>query len=213
MKSKLIFVELLLILLNINNKSYEAEMKYLVILFFFLSFSFTLAQQDSSKVNSPSITHDNSIADKIYYGGGIGFNFWGDYFRIAVEPMVGYKITPKLSAGAKLMYEYIKYSTELETTYNNFGGSVFSRYRVVPQFYVHAEFAYYSYQYSTKILNTTYDSEREWVPFLLLGGGYSQQIGPNVVAYAQALWDVIQDDKSPYSASEPWVSVGVGVGF
>ncbi len=188
-------------------------MKNLLVIFLFVAFSFSVAQQDSTRTTNEKTSHKKPLSEKIYYGGGIGFNFWGDYFRIAVEPMVGYKVTPKLSAGVKLMYEYIEYSTASETTYNNFGGSVFSRFRVIPQFYLHAEFAYYSYKYSTKILNTTYDSEREWVPFLLLGGGYSQQISKNTWAYAQALWDVIQDDKSPYSGSEPWISVGVGVGF
>ncbi len=188
-------------------------MKSIILFLMLVSFSYTKAHQDSAKTTSQYPTGKNSLANKVYYGGGVGFNFWGDYLRIAVEPMVGYKVTPKLSAGIKLMYEYIKYSTASETTYNNFGGSVFSRYRVVPQFYIHAEFAYYSYKHSSKFLGTTYDSEREWVPFLLLGGGYSQQISKNTWAYAQALWDVIQDSKSPYSNSEPWISVGIGVGF
>ena len=184
-------------------------MKNLFVIFLFVAFSFTVAQQDSTRSTYEKTSPKKPLSEKIYYGGGIGFNFWGDYFRIAVEPMVGCKVTPKLSAGVKLMYEYIEYSTASETTYNNFGGSLFSRFRVIPQFYLHAEFAYYGYQYSTKFT----DSEREWVPFLLLGGGYSQQISKNTWAYAQALWDVIQDDKSPYSNSEPWISVGVGVGF
>ena len=186
-------------------------MKKLIITLLLVSFSLAMAQQDSTKTTTQYPTQKSSLSDKIYFGGGVGFNFWGDYFRIAVEPMIGYKVTPKLSAGVKLMYEYIKYSTASERTYNNFGGSIFSRYRVIPQFYIHAEFAYYSYKYSSKFLGSP--SEREWVPFLLLGGGYSQQISKNTWAYAQALWDVIQDDKSPYLGSEPWISVGVGVGF
>ena len=178
-------------------------MKKSILLILLVSFSVLSGQQNSVKTTS----------SKIYYGGGIGFNFLGDYFRISVEPMIGYKITPKFSAGVKLMYEYIKYSTTAETKYNNFGGSIFSRYRVIPQFYIHVEYAYYSYQYSAKIFGSNYESERSWVPFLLLGGGYSQQIGRNSWIYAQALWDVINDDKSPYSASEPWISVGIGIGF
>lgn len=188
-------------------------MKNLVVIFLLVAFSFTTAQQDSTQTTTQKSSPKKPLSEKIYYGGGVGFNFWGDYFRIAVEPMVGYKVTPKLSAGVKLMYEYIEYSTAAETTYSNFGGSIFSRFRVVPQFYLHAEFAYYSYQYSTKILGATYDSERDWVPFLLLGAGYSQELSKNIWAYAQALWDVIQDDKSPYSEGEPWISVGIGVGF
>ncbi len=189
-------------------------MKNLLIIFLLVSFSLAMAQQDSTTTTKKHPTKKSSFSEKVYYGGGVGFNFWGDYFRISVGPMVAYKVTPKLSAGVKLMYEYIndsRYTTDV--TSNNYGGSIFSRFRVIPQFYIHAEFAYYSYQHSGKILNTTYDSEREWVPFLLLGGGYSQQLSRNTWVYAQALWDVIQDEKSPYSGNEPWVSVGVGVGF
>ncbi len=66
-----------------------------------------------------------------------------------------------------------------------------------------------SYQYSID----SYTSERDWVPFLLLGGGYSQQISRNTWAYVQILFDVIQDDSSPYDGSDPFVSFGVSVGF
>jgi hypothetical protein len=188
-------------------------MKKLFLIILLTAFSFTIAQQDSTQNrNRPTQTTKQS-ASKIYYGGGVGFNFWGDYFRISIEPMVGYKITPKFSVGAKLMYEYIKYSTASETTYNNYGSSIFSRFRVIPQFYIHAEFAYYSYQFSTKISGTTITSNRDWVPFLLLGAGYSQQISKSSWLYAQALWDVINDTKSPYAPGEPWISVGVGIGF
>ena len=185
-------------------------MKKYLLSFLLISFVLVNAQQDTTISVAKIQPQKKSMASKIYYGGGVGFNFWGDYFRISIEPMVGYKITPKLSAGVKLMYEYINDSRyQYDLTYNNFGGSVFSRFRIIPQFYLHAEFAYYSYKYSTDF----YESDRDWVPFLLLGGGYSQQISRNTWVYAQALWDVIQDDKSPYDASDPWISVGVGVGF
>ncbi|MCF6269008.1 MAG: hypothetical protein L3J41_04805 [Melioribacteraceae bacterium] len=185
-------------------------MKNLLLLFLLTAFSFTVAQQDSTRAATQKQTPKTPLSEKIYYGGAVGFNFFGDYFRISLEPMVGYKVTPKLSAGVKLMYEYVKdsrYTTDV--TSNNYGGSVFTRFRVIPALYLHAEFAYYSYKYRTALI----EGDRSWVPFLLLGAGYSQQITRNTWAYAQALWDVIQDDKSPYSNSEPWISVGVGVGF
>ncbi len=183
------------------------------ILFLLLAFTINIAQQtDSTKAQqtTPPSMYQSQQESKVYYGGGIGLSFWGDYFRISVEPMVGYKLTPKLSAGLKLMYEYVndsRYNTDV--TSNNYGGSIFSRYRVIPQFYLHAEFAYYSYKYRTELI----EGDRNWVPFLLLGGGYSQQVGKNTWIYAQALWDVIQDENSPYSAGDPWISVGVSVGF
>lgn len=186
-----------------------------IILFVFLIFTTTFAQQtDTTKISQPPSMYESQQESKIYYGGGIGFSFWGDYFRISIEPMVGYKVTPKLSAGVKLMYEHIDDSrSAVDIVYNNYGGSIFSRYRVVPQFYLHAEYAYYNYNYKFKSESLESETISNWVPFLLLGGGYSQQVSKNTWLYVQALWDVIQDDNSPYSSGDPWISVGVSVGF
>jgi len=185
-------------------------MKYFVIILL-VSFSITFAQtSDTTKTSQPPSRYESQKPSKVYYGGGIGFSFWGDYFRICVEPMIGYKFTPQLSGGLKVAYEYIndsRYSSSL--TSHNFGGSLLLRYRIIPQFYTHAEFAYMSYQHLTSH-NT---GDRYWVPFLLLGGGYSQQIARNTWAYAQVLFDVIQDDDSPYDSSDPFISFGVSVGF
>ncbi len=185
-------------------------MKNLVIIFLLAAFSFTVAQQDSTITVAQPQAQKSHQPSKIYYGGEVGFNFFGDYFRINLQPLIGYKISPKISGGAKLMYEYVvdsRYETEI--TSNNYGGSVFARYRIIPAIYFHAELAYYSYKYRTDRL----EGDRFWIPFLLLGGGYTQHVGGNTWVYAEALWDVIQDEKSPYAVGDPWISIGVSVGF
>ena len=149
------------------------------------------------------------IENKVYYGGIVGLSF-GDYFRISLQPYVGYKVSPKASIGGKIGYEYIedkRYSEKL--TSSNYGASVFTRYHLIPQFYAHGEFAYMSYKYKVSNL----ESDRSWVPFLLLGGGLVQRTGGRSSVFVEVLWDVLQDDKSPYDSSTPFVSVGVGVGF
>ncbi len=153
-----------------------------------------------------------------YYGGNIGFNFWNDYFYLGVYPLVAYKVTPKLSIGGKIGYAYIsddRYEPAPALTTSNYGGSIFSRYRIIPQIYAHAEFAYWSYENvsSFNLINNSYDTERFWVPYLLLGGGYSQNIGPNVWLFVEVLFDVINDENSPYDSGDPFVSFGAGVGF
>lgn len=183
------------------------------LLFLLLAFTINIAQQTDStkaKQTTPPSVYESQKESKIYYGGGIGFSFWGDYFRISVEPMVGYKITPQLSGGIKVTYEYINDSrSSISSTWHNYGGSLLLRYRIIPQLYAHVEYAYMSYQYTV----SDFTSDRTWVPFLLLGGGYSQQISKNTWAYAQVLFDVIQDENSPYESGDPWISVGVSVGF
>jgi len=146
---------------------------------------------------------------RIYYGGGLGLTF-GSYTRISIKPIIGYKITPKLSLGVTVEYEYIKDKRYPTTqTYSNYGGSVFARFRIIPQIYLHAEYAYMSYEFTT----FSGGSVREGVPFLFLGGGFSQQVSPGVTAYFQVLFDVLNNENSPYSSGEPFYSVGVSVGF
>lgn len=142
---------------------------------------------------------------RIYYGGTIGASLFGDVFRLSIQPFLGYKITPKFSVGGKLGYDYVKDKRfDPAQTYNNYGASVFTRYRIIPAVYAHAEFAE---------VNFDYPSGRQWVPFLLVGGGVGQRVGSNTWIYIEVLFDVLQDAKSPYEDWEPWISLGVGVGF
>ncbi len=158
----------------------------------------------------------NPQQNRWYYGGNVGFRFWNNYLYLSVQPLVGYKVTPKFSVGGKLAYSYIS-DKRIDPTFNshNFGGSIFTRYRVVPQFYLHGEFVYTSFDQITgfDLQNNKWMSERVWVPFLLLGGGVSQMVGPNVWIFAEVLVDVLNDKNSPYKKWDPFVSFGAGVGF
>lgn len=147
---------------------------------------------------------------KFYYGGYLNLAF-GSYTAIGIEPLIGYKITSKLSTGAIVTYEYISDNTYPGYTYksSNYGASIFTRYRIIPQVYFHAEFAGMKYDSNN---SNGYDS-RYWVPFLFLGGGYSQQISRNTWLNTQIVFDVIQNENSPYAHGVPFYSIGFGVGF
>jgi hypothetical protein len=176
-----------------------------------------IAQQtDTTQITQPPQQKEmkqqqkqESKTNKVYYGGTIGLSF-GSYFRIAIMPLVGYKLSPKASGGVKFVLEYIEdKSFDPKLTSTNYGGSVFTRYRLLPQIYAHAEFAYLSYKFQT----SSVESNREWVPYLLLGGGYVQPISPKAAAFVEVLVDVINDKNSPYERWNPWISVGVAAGF
>ncbi|UCH85288.1 MAG: hypothetical protein JSW50_06250 [Candidatus Latescibacterota bacterium] len=150
-----------------------------------------------------------SFREKIYFGGSIGLSF-GNYTAIRIAPLAAYKLRPKLSVGLQIGYEYVRDSRYSETlTSHNYGGSIFSRYRIIPQVFAHAEYALVNYEIHTS-LDT---SERRTVPFLFLGGGYSQQVAPGTWMFVQVLFDVLQNNDSPYDDWEPFFSIGVGVGF
>lgn len=168
------------------------------------------AQTEASVVDSTKVQSEQELQrkgfdkSKLYYGGGLSLSF-GSYTVIGVRPMVGYKLTPKLSTGVEITYEYSSYESSSSSSY---GGSLFARYRLVPQLYFHVEYSGMNYE-----LYYNFEEEREWVPFLWLGGGYSKPVAKNVWLNAQVLFDVLQDENSPYSSWEPYFSVGIGVGF
>jgi hypothetical protein len=146
---------------------------------------------------------------KIYYGGTLGLSF-GDYTRISITPLIGYKLKPFLHIGGKATYEYIEDSRYSEKmTSSSYGGSIFSRLMPQRNIYFHAEFAYINYEYQV----SDSESDRYWVPFLYVGGGLVKQLGKGVSAYVEVLFDVLQDDKSPYEDWTSFISAGVGVGF
>ncbi len=174
-----------------------------------------LAQQtDTTQITQPQQQKENPQKQKrktnnVFYGGSIGLSF-GNYFRIAIMPLIGYKINPKMSGGAKFVFEYIEdKSFDPKLTSTNYGGSVFARYRLHPKAYAHAEFAYLSYKFQISGV----ESNREWVPYLLLGGGLVQPISPKAAAFVEVLVDVLNDENSPYERWNPWISVGVTAGF
>jgi len=194
-------------------------MKHFLMVLILAFSSFSIAQSiDSVKAEEEiktEVPQNNPAGEsRWYYGGTLGFNFWSDYFYLSIEPMVGYKISPKFSVGGKIGYSYINYSDEDFDTHN-YGASIFSRYRVIPQIYLHCEFVYWSYETITgyDLQSNDYKTERNWVPFLLLGGGYVQNIGPNASLYVEVLVDVLQNENSPYEDWDPFVSFGVGIGF
>jgi hypothetical protein len=147
--------------------------------------------------------------NKLYFGGYVNATF-GGYTVIGIEPLVGYKLTPRLSVGGKLSYEYISDKRyEEEYSGSNYGFSLFTRLRVTQRLYAHTEYSAINY----KLFYTDGHDEREWVPFLFLGGGISQPISRNTWVTAEVLFDVLQNEDSPYSDWEPFFSVGFGVGF
>lgn len=147
--------------------------------------------------------------DKIYFGGYMNFSL-GNYAMVGIEPMVAYKILPFLSLGLKLRYDYIS-DKRYSETYNTstYGGSLFARINTKRRIYLHAEYASYNYE----LFDEYGESDREWIPYLFLGGGYSQPLGGRTSLNAQILFDVLQDDRSPYKNWEPFYSVGISVGF
>jgi len=164
---------------------------------------------EAATAPAPAPKKKSSIKDKLYYGGYVNLSF-GNYTMIGIEPMIGYKIIPRLSVGLKIRYDYIQDNRYAETyTASNYGASIFSRLLIFRGLYAHVEYAGYNYEN----YNQNGESDREWINFLLVGAGYNLRVGKRASVIAQVLFDVLQSENSPYNSWEPFYSVGVGVGF
>ena len=166
-------------------------------------------QEQPQQQQKPAKKQQPPLYQRVYLGGYMSLTV-GSYTRIGVYPLLGYKFTPKLSGGLKIGYEYVRdnrYASTYESS--NYGGSIFARYRLIPRLYLHVEYEQFSYE----LYNFDGTSNREWVPFFYVGGGYSQPLGRHVWLTAQVLFDVLQDERSPYNRWDPIFSVGVAAGF
>ncbi len=109
----------------------------------FLLFSTTTFGQDTRKKKS-----QNDLADKLWYGGGFGLGLSSGTFALELSPMVGYRLTDRLSTGVRipLEYTYAKLTANdgLGLNYNNldWGLGVFSRYKLFWNIFAHAEYNY-----------------------------------------------------------------------
>ena len=88
-------------------------------------------------------------------------------------------------------------------------------YKISQNLYAHSAFVYSSYERikSFNINQQTYETERNWISFLLVGADYMQSIRKNICTYGKILFDVLQDSNSPYKKWDPFFSAGIEVGF
>ena len=170
----------------------------IIVLSFFIGSLAALAQEPAT-----------SFKDKLYTGGQIGLSF-GNYTNIIISPMLGARLNEKVYAGIGAEYQYTKDKRwEPSLTYNQYGGRLFAQYNIIPQLFAHLEFQ----GMSMEKYKLGGGKERNFVPFLYVGGGYRQYISQRSFISFRVLFDVLQDKNSPYKAWDPNFSIGVGVGI
>jgi hypothetical protein len=139
-----------------------------------------------------------SLKDRIYFGGGASFNGgnsgYGRYVYLALNPIVGYMITPQFSSGIGVQWQHYSYP-DTRIKINQYGFSPFVRYNF-GQLFAYSEY---------NLINTPYYGNETRANFsrLLVGLGYSQPLGRRGSINAMALYDLLYKTPSPFST--PWV--------
>lgn len=171
----------------------------------------SLAQDTAYVAPSSEEKASTPFKDRLWFGGGLGLNF-GTVTAVQIDPLVGVYVdnNKRLSFGVGPSYYYVKYNSPIvNSSYTGYGYRLFSRYNVIEQAFVHAEF----YHLNVERYNLVDQLVRTWVPHLLVGGGYREPIGGSSSLYLQILWEVLQDPNSVYRGQGPIITGGVGIGF
>lgn len=173
-------------------------------LFAFLLISACCFAQDSTMIRKNKLRE--RFRDKVFVGGNFGLQLGTSTF-IDVSPLVGYRITPKFSAGIGATYQYFHYNDryyDLET--NVFGGRVFGRYLFTDYLFGHAEYEYLNLEAFDFMPRRRVD-----VVSILGGGGYIQRFGRNSAIVAMILYNFTESLYTPYN--NPVIRIGVNLGL
>jgi hypothetical protein len=144
-----------------------------------------------------------SFSDRLFYGGNFGLMF-GTITYVELSPLVGYRITERLSAGPGISYIYLQDNMYNLST-SIYGGRLFTRYNITDYLFGHGEY---------EVLNRDSFNPLEGrvnVTNLLLGGGYRQRLGENSFLSIMGLWNFNESAYSIYR--NPIIRMGFSAGF
>jgi hypothetical protein len=119
-----------------------------------------------------------SILDRLRVGGSFGLSF-GSITNIDISPILALQVTPKLTTGAGLIYQYYKSIIPGFNYQDNiYGGRVFGMYTIFDAFNAHVEYETMNRKY-LDINDGRY--KPTWINSFLVGGTYSQPTGGRLI--------------------------------
>jgi hypothetical protein len=153
-----------------------------------------------------------SLRDRIYFGGNIGLTF-GDITQIEIAPYVGYRFTPRFSAGIGGSYNFYK-SSQNHVSYETsiYGGNLFTKYTLFRDFPSKGMSIFTHAEYEVLSLDEKYFKEpftgngRFLMHSFLVGGGLRQYIGGRASVEIIVLYNLNQAIFSPYQ--NPVIRIG-----
>ena len=181
---------------------------------FTLTLSLILLGMFTTSIIASEFQDELTLKDRLFFGGNFGLQL-GTVTNIEVSPIIGYKVTPRLSGGIGIRYEYYKDSRNIpgyipfET--NILGGSLFSRYILIQNIeeviglglnasiLVQAEYELLSLEKQYFEVPSTLDDGRFPLHSVLFGGGLYQPVGRRSGLVLMVLWNLNQTASSPYS--------------
>ncbi len=183
---------------------------FTIITFYFLLSGVAQSQVYFEEEETDSLT----FKDRLYFGGNfslnLGFGNAGTF--IDVSPLVGYMVNEDFSVG--LGVNYIYFSREFfffgsndtfKVSGSTYGGRAFARHNIIENFFAHAGIESMNVDVPSNF--QTGESQREWVPGFMIGGGTFQPVFGRGGINVTILYNLLYDDlRSPYGSE--WVIRG-----
>lgn len=139
--------------------------------------------------------------DRLFFGGSLGLQI-GNLTIIELSPQVGYRLTPRLSTGIGMKYEYYKDPRGHTSIY---GGSLFTSFVLWKNFIsegsslmAHVEDEALSLEKKYFEYPTVDVSGRFVLNSFLIGGGLRQRMGKRSYVNMLVLWNLNETYYSPY---------------
>ncbi len=151
--------------------------------------------------------------DKLWYGGGFTLGYGGgndrSQFNIGISPMVGYKLTDKISVGPRLVVDYNairdrdRFGQINKGKSVNYGAGIFGRIKIFQAIFIHTEYS--ALNESFYLINPTGDlaiepgtnklaTTREISNNFYIGGGYFSGGGGGLGYEFVVLYNVLAPD-------------------
>jgi len=137
---------------------------------------------------------DLPIRERIYVGGNIGLQIGNISTSIIISPMVGFRVTNRLTSGLGLTYQYYRNRgwgnlSGFTSVTHVYGGNFYSRYSIIPQIFVHGEYEVLNLDSQMNWQVTPGERGRFWEHNYFLGGGYRSQLGPRAYLNLMVLYN------------------------
>lgn len=170
-----------------------------------LAVLFVLHQTSRAQVYFEEEADSLTFKDRVYFGGNLSLNIFGQNKFIDISPMMGYMLDEKWSVGGGLTYQYVSRQFTAIPSGDRFtisssvyGGRAFARRNINESYFLYSEFETLSAEFGVGNGQST----REWVPGMFIGAGTFQPFFGRGGISLMVLYNLLHDNlRSPYSSA------------
>ncbi len=173
--------------------------------------------EDAAYEENDDEDSDPSWTDKIVLGGNLGAQF-GTFTAVDISPLIGYKVTDKLTPGVGFTYQYVSYKYPYEDPFNYYidykssivGGRIFTQYDIFYGLFAHAEYENLWIKVQPEEPYLPYKAQE---PGFFLGGGYNLEVGGKAYLQLMALYNLLWSADNLVYASPFQIRIGIKLGL